>query len=388
MGFYNIASLTNKQYYHRLLEMMGGLSNLFSSSDKPYIDSRVAENLFCRCLEAQNLARNDCTADAKKNKIGIGIKTWIASKGMQKIAEFNRLKKDYNGLKGIELAGKISQLRNARINFTMRTHDINEMIYHCIIRDVGNINIAECSMDLIDCTKLQILTQKDHTMTFTDGWNEYGFNDSKSVLLKRFNKMEVLKTIPVSIIEDPYQVLEQTLCNKSYNNDFNSIITEKTIKYPHIYLKLYSYKGKERFVPEKSGLNQWNAAGRTRDPDELYIPISREDHRKAPDFLPQRDTPFSLKLPNGEIICAKVCQQDSKALMSNPNKLLGKWLLRDVFNLKKQELLTYDMFEKVGVDSVLIQKINNGLYSIDFAKINSYEEFMGHDELGQLDDSE
>ena len=38
-----------------------------------------------------------------------------------------------------------------------------------------------------------------------------------------------------------------------------------------IILPLYSVR--DNNVPTKSGLNQWNAAGRKRHPNEVYIPI-------------------------------------------------------------------------------------------------------------------
>ena len=79
-----------REYYCQMLEMIGSLSNLFSESDKPYLVSRATENLFCRCLDAENLSRGDVTADAKKGSIGVGIKTWVGS-DLQKIAEFDAL---------------------------------------------------------------------------------------------------------------------------------------------------------------------------------------------------------------------------------------------------------------------------------------------------------
>ena len=378
-----------RNYYINMLKMMGSLSNLFSSSDKPYLDSRVTENLFCMCLEAENLARTDCTADARKGSIGIGIKTWVSSGGMQKIAEFNKVKKEYTGLKGEELANKISEFRNERISFTMRTYDIKEMVYHCTIRDKAKITINESPLDYIDTSNLRILTEKDHTMTFTDGINEYGFNSSKSVLMKRFNNMNLLESIQVKILDNPYQILKKALINNTYDSDAGLInsIEPKTIEYndkmnkkmyPYIYLRLYSYNKQtyEKYVPEKSGLNQWNASGRPRNPNEIYIPISPEDHRKAPNFFPKKDKSFNLKLPNGKLILAKVCQQNSKALMSNPNKELGEWLLRDVLNLREKELLTYQKFEILGIDSVKVYKIDEENYFIDFAEIGAYEKFM------------
>ncbi len=95
MNFYKeMTTDEQKNYYCKMLEMIGSLSNLFSESPKPYLVSRVTENLFCRCLDAENLSRSDVTADAKKNSVGIGIKTWVGS-NLQKIAEFNSLKKTY-----------------------------------------------------------------------------------------------------------------------------------------------------------------------------------------------------------------------------------------------------------------------------------------------------
>ena len=128
-------------------------------------------------------------------------------------------------------------------------------------------------------------------------------------------------------------------------------------------------------VPERSQLNQWNAAGRDRDENEAYIPIPAWIHHKFPDFFPPRDISFNLKLPNGEVMSAKVCQDGGKALMSKHNKDLGKWLLRDVMNLKEGELLTYDRLKIIGLDSVVIYKESAEDYSINFTKIGSFESF-------------
>lgn len=54
--------------------------------------------------------------------------------------------------------------------------------------------------------------------------------------------------------------------------------------------------------------------------------------------------------------------------MSNPNTALGKWLLDEVLKLNDGELVTYDLLEKIGVDSVEIVKMKEGIFSIDFKK--------------------
>lgn len=125
-----------------------------------------------------------------------------------------------------------------------------------------------------------------------------------------------------------------------------------------------------------SGLNQWNALGRKRDFGEVYIPIPAEIHRQFPNFFPERDKLFELKIPTGEVFSAKVCQDNSKALMTNPNKALSDWLLRKVFQVKEGELLTIEKMNELGFDSVIICKDEKGNYNIDKAKLDSYEQFI------------
>ena len=66
--------------------------------------------------------------------------------------------------------------------------------------------------------------------------------------------------------------------------------------------------------------------------------------------------------------------------MSNPNKLLGEWLLRTVFELPEGTVVTYEMLEKFGVDSVVFTKHGDLEYSVDFSEIGTYEEFYGTNE--------
>lgn len=125
----------------------------------------------------------------------------------------------------------------------------------------------------------------------------------------------------------------------------------------------------------KSGLNQWNAGGRKRHPDEVYIPIPSWIYNQFQGFFPPRDQPFNLILPSKKQLVAKICQDNSKALMTNPNQDLGKWLLRKLLKLKEFELLTCQKLEEIGIDSVKITKIDNQNFEIDFKKLGSFEEF-------------
>jgi len=359
-------------YYARLLNAVGSLSKLFSESPEPYIDSRATENIFCKVFTAFNLSRSDASADASKDGLGFGIKTFLNKNGMtlQKVAEFNSDHSEFNNLGIDEKIRKIAELRNERILSTKRIFGLNEIIYHCITRQVGKIIIYETPTPLIDVDHLSKIksSARGNTIQFSDYSAEYSFNITKSVLFKRFITENVLLEIPVRIIKDPYEEIGKLIA------DAGLIFAPVRVQ-PHIFLPLYSTRGNIKYVPEKSGLNQWNAAGRTRDPNEIYIRIPAWIHRRFPGFFPGRDVAFKLALPDRTEISAKVCQESNKALMSNPNSALGKWLLRNVLNLPERELLIYNKLQLIGLDAVVIYKIDNETYDIDFTRIGSYESF-------------
>lgn len=373
MSFYeNHTTIEQRELYDKLLVIMGSLSNLFSGNDKPYLNYRVTENLFCRYLDAENLSRSDVTVDAKKDNIGVGIKTWVGS-NKQKIAEFDKQKFLYEGKQDEDAIRIISSLRNERIDFTKRLHNLDDMIYHCTIRDTGTIKIAECPLEPIKIDSISNIQRGQNILTFDDGVNGYSFNTSKSTLYKDFTDMNFVRELKVSIIDDPFTLLETYI-----NVEIPSPLPEKEETPENVvYLPLYSDRG-GRHVQERSGLNQRLAQGRVRDPYEVYIPVRQEFNERYGDFFPPRYTPFKLYLPNkNEPLEAAICQENSKALMSNPNRALGHWLLDEVFKVKPFEPITYQMLEKYGIDSVRIEKVAEGEYKIDFAKIGSYERFMG-----------
>jgi len=368
--FYNNQTNSQKKEYQDFLRVVGCLSNLFSDSEVPYLYYRVAENVFCKAFEAENLSRSDVSADAKKSSIGIGLKTFLKGndKTFQKVAEFNSDRLLYSNLKPKKLIEKISELRNARIEFTENTHGLKNSIYHCVLRDSGKFVIFEEPMDKIDIKNINNLKQNKSSIVFKDGKNEYSFLLSKSTLTKRFVTKSIISEFDVDIIKNPLLEL-----NKLFNKNGLLFGTEKKIK-ETIYLPLFGGGNK---VFEKSGLNLWNASQkeRKRHPNEVYIPIPGEINKNFPKFFPGRETAFSLILPNGKNMKSKVCQDNEKALMSYSNKELGKWILRDVLNLKEGELLTYERLQILGIDSVRIDKIDNKIFEINFSKIGSYDDF-------------
>jgi len=365
--FYNSQNNTQKKVYQEYLQTVGGLSNLFSDSTTPYLYYRIAEKMFCKAFGAKDLSRGDISYDAKKDKLGIALKTFLRNnnKTMQKIAEFNKNINEYKDLKDIDKIIKISKLRNTRLDFTNNLYNIDSSIFHCVVRDTNRFYIYEEENKKIDISSIKNIKRTNSSIFFDDGIYEYSFSLSKSTLLKRFNTNNFIDSFDINILKNPLDELKSINKNKEFINKSNIIDT--------VYLPLY---GKNKIVYKNSGLNQWNAKGRKRDINEIYIPIPRKFYDFKDDFFPNKDIIFTLNLPNGKSIVAKICQENKKALMSNPNKDLGLWLLRDVFRLKHGELLTNKHLEMYGVDSIRIDKLDNLNYDINFSKIDSFENFI------------
>jgi len=363
--FFNQQSKSSQDSYKQYLQTVGYLSKLFSDSQTPYLYYRVAEKIFCRAFNAEDLSRSDVSSDAKKDKIGIGLKTFLISndKSFQKVAEFSKAGKLLNDLGAEKFIYNVASIRNKRLLFTQNIYNLDKSIYHCVVRDIGKFKIFEENMHFIDIENIKNIKTKNSSITFNDGINEYSFLLSKNTLTKRFITTNSIYEFPIEILKDPIEYLNDCFSGKD-------IFIDGSTGKETIYLPLY---GKKRNVFEKSGLNQWNASGRKRDANEVYIPIPSKIHKLHPDFFPQRDKPFNLRLPNGKILQSKVCQDNSKALMSYSNKELGQWLLRDVLNIEEGKLVTYKMLEEIGVDSVRIDKIDENLFEINFTAIGSYE---------------
>lgn len=381
--FYENQPLNQRDNYKRMLSIIGNLTKLFSESDCPYLPYRAHENIFCKYFEADNLARMDCSADAKKNRIGIGLKTWTGQDD-QKVAEFGRLRETFAGLTGLELVRKISEYRNDRIRVTKNLNGIDTMIYHIVKRIPGAMQILEYAFEYIDIDNISLIPNRGNVNNtyFTDGHHTYHFSVSKNTLYMIFEDMELLDTFDVEIMNDPYRFLMTLMYGEEQISAPEEIMHPvQMVRLPQICLRLYSTKSNgTKFVAEKSGLNQWNAAGRPRNPNELYIPYPAEDRERTSGFFPGRDTVFSLTLPDGTVIPAKICQADGKAIMSNPNRILGEWLLRTVFELPEGTLVTYEMLQRFGIDSVVFTKHDELEYSVDFAELGTYEDFYEESE--------
>ena len=188
--FYENQPLNQRENYKRMLSIIGNLTRLFSESDCPYLPYRAHENIFCKYFDADNLARMDCSADAKKGRIGIGLKTWMGQDD-QKVAEFGRLRETFAGLTGLELVRRIAEYRNERIRVTKNLNGIDTMIYHIVKRVPGAMQILEHSFDYIDIDNLSLIPNRGNVNNtyFTDGNHTYHFSTSKNTLYMIFEEM-------------------------------------------------------------------------------------------------------------------------------------------------------------------------------------------------------
>jgi len=351
-------SSKNLVSYKKSLSFFLGLSNLFSENQTPFIHYRITENLFCEAFKAKNVSRKDYVVDAVLNNYGVAIKTFIQDKNsssFQKISEFNRQLPLYKDFDGIELARKISELRNIRIDFVKRELGVEKLVFHLITRKPEEAQLHEELIGPISIKDISITYQDNLSVTFSDGANNYKFNKSKSTLYKQFNLANVFDIIPVEILENPIDSVAEFV---KFIDKKNAKNQESNLEIP-----LYSYNNGIPYIFEKSGLNQWNASGRKRDVNEVYIPFPASLRKNNPNFFPSKDTKWDLELPNGKILKMKVCQEDGKALMSDPNKELGKWLLRDLLKLNEGEILKYETLLKIGISTLKFTKLNN-LYKL------------------------
>ncbi|MEY8346656.1 NgoFVII family restriction endonuclease [Niallia circulans] len=389
-----------REEYIQFLKVFGSLSGLFkdnqegNNAKKPYLYYRNHEQLYARCFNVEDLTRKDSAFDALAHvgdkKVGVGLKTWIHTGDLtyQKVAEFNKLAPTeirplIDHATPEEVIAKVSKLRNERIWLDKRLYNTLEGddIYHYITRDDNVMNIIETKYDLVQEDSLKLISSNGKTFSFTDGLRNYKFYASKSVLLEEFDasKPNIITTVPIRQFDDPFELL-QTI-------DFTE---DKTIQKVEevIYLPLYS--DVSFTVEEHSGFNAWNGKPKTkgsltpRPVFEAYATIPSWIHRLFPRFFAidafnkneiKNSDGFNLHLPDGRIIQARCTQENGKSLQTNPQSILGKWILHDVLGLGAREVLTLKRLNDLGVDSLKITKIDNENFKIDLAETYAFEKW-------------
>ncbi len=105
-----------------------------------------------------------------------------------------------------------------------------------------------------DTLKLDNKNTTDKNIFFSDKNGNYKFYIAKSTLYKQFITKNPLETFEVEILDDPFEFLLSDESKQYY------MVHEQEEQYEQVYLPLYSAQSGK--VEEKSGLNQWKAAGR------------------------------------------------------------------------------------------------------------------------------
>ncbi|WP_341271488.1 hypothetical protein [Clostridium acetobutylicum] len=84
---------------------------------------------------------------------------------------------------------------------------------------------------------------------------------------------------------------------------------------------------------------------------------------------------FDLILPDGRVLRGRIKQEGGKSLQTNPQGALGEWILKDILGLKGRKIVTWELLDNLGIDSLKIIKIDNKHFKITVAETGAYEKF-------------
>lgn len=374
--------------YRSLVEKAGSLSRLFSTSATPFLHPRFVEQLYCLTTGATNLARDDISFDARLNNgAGVGVKTFgvtsFSSRKTEKIAEFTARASAgrYVGVDPDEVALRVAIDRNKRVLADAAAFkvDLKSSIYHCLVRSAGACMVHEEKFQLInlDAVRLSNSPRGNGPIKFSDGEASYTFYPAKNTLFRTFDVGSQMKSEPFEVL------IREGIMDELFGTSIAFGLIESTIaEEPYVVLPLFSDKSGK--VEPKSGINQWNASGRSRKFGEAYVPVPAKIHQISPDFFPPRDKEFNLELPDGSMLSAKICQDGGKALMSNPNDALMAWLFSQIdgdFETAQKRLVqknpyTYEDLLAVSRDCVRITKGRDGVYRMTPGGIGGYQLYL------------
>jgi len=432
MSVWEQYSIDQRNEYIQFLQVYGALSNLFRQKQGdavPHLDSKFQETVFAKIFDSENVDIGNTPHDVLSvfgtKRVGIGLKTWMGSRpSFQKVMQLKRYKNEIDAYKtdAQSLAYKVSEIKNERMSSDYVRLGLTDTdnIYHYITRDKGLFSIHECSYPLIELSKIRVTSCTETGIGWSDGLKDYKYTFGDSQIWQKFDAEKyntlLLNRFDIKIIKDPFSFLLQsylklaeTLREEENNNNF-----------AEVYLPLYSFKSKQ--VEEKSGLNAWNAAPKSkgsnipRPLNEIYIPIPIDFHLKFRDFfcpditaviearkLDRTKRPeirFHIVLPNGKTIPALLTGDNLKNFQSGSlteqdqfgnvygQSALGQWLLVDVLGLKSRKLVTKEWLEQKGTDSVRLwrRKDDYSLIHIDFAPAGAFEAFMKGEPIPEADE--
>lgn len=383
------------EYRHNLL-VMAALSKLYTEEKIPYLHYRSIEKLFCQAFKAEDLSRTDISFDARKDSLGVGLKTFGLPRQAnrqtskkteaiksEKIAEFNKNSEAIRGASTEEgmIAALVSSY-NQRVSSALTEYKIEKAVFHCVLRywdddHKGNLLLKEYPYELIGEIE-GVHSKSDKTLNFDSNGISYSYHLSKSTLFRRFDaSLSTGLVVPVDEVPDIQAKLQD--CYRTWVRTPSGLVVPATPRVSpevtHVILPLYSSASQTKKVPERSGLNHWNANGRKRTFGEMYIGIPAIIRHKLKGFFPEQGTEITILTADNTVIPAAICQENGKAIMSNPNTSLAKWVISVITN-NEQRLITYDDLATIGKDAAKLEKINGAnSYRLTLAPIGSWEEF-------------
>src|SRR5690606_35244938 len=194
---------------------------------------------------AGNLSRSDTAFDANYNSMGIGLKTFVckSNNSTEKVAEFNSLSRVLSDFQGKDLAHKLAEFRNERIDLANRLYNIESSLYHIVARKDSELVLFETDYDKIDIKNIHSVKQNNASLQFEDGKNLYSFNYSKSTLFRKFYIPQNAFKLPIEILEDPYTLLLELFEDKVLQPATDKL--SRGVNY--VILPLYGIKKNQKF---------------------------------------------------------------------------------------------------------------------------------------------
>lgn len=351
-SLYDLATEAELAALRKKVQMNGSLHKLSSTNETIILNPRSVEYMLCESLNLENLSRKDSPIDALKGKIGFGIKTFLLPRlndkiltKSEKVAEFKEDSlKISQALTDLDKIITVSYLRNQRLKTAMTNDCLNSLLYLLILRFKNQVFYYEHSYEFIDIEHIKIISSHEKNIVFTDNINTYSYKFSNSTLHQDFSieKSKIKETYNIEKIYSPEELEDKLISEKKITLFFSDLLQSA------------------------SGLNQGYAKGRKRDTDEIYIPIKSKIHKEYPHFFPRNkanlDMPFTVMLTNNKFATCKLCQSGRKALMSNPNTTLGKYILRFLLKVPKNHKCTINHIVKSGYTGLYLIKINDTYY--------------------------
>lgn len=353
-----------------------------------------------------------------------GWSQWITDK------EYDRLIGRIASLRNQKLRSTQNLLAGAGL--TPETAFENIFYHYLSPAKDGVVHVGETDYPFMDETDLSY-TEPDESkritaIFFTDGTHDFKYTPADSTLYMRFNHREkspggdIVHEFEVKHFEDPHAAIMRMLSHEfgiettpadEESPAVDALLTEAVevieeepeeyVVFPLFRLDKWGDTDAGE-VDKKSGLNvrlgkSKNKGSNTPRPEnevEIRIPDAREFHEEHPyffgtsssgegvsklvrqngkwkPFFDKDERTFKLTLTqSGVEMDAIITGDGNKQIMSKTSqKILGGWILSQVFQLAPYEMLTRDKLDELGLDGIKLIKLDEGHIGMEFIKVTN-----------------